>query len=83
MTEQKYNALYLSEGTNFLNEVIKTRDEITYDHSRKVAGISLEIGALCGFSREELNLLNLSALFHDIGNIAIPDSILKKTRKIK
>ena len=42
-----------------------------------VAVISNLIGRWSGFNENDLNLLTLSALLHDIGKTAMPQSILK------
>ena len=37
-----------------------------------------ELGRACGVSNGDLDLLHLGALFHDVGKIGIPDSVLLK-----
>jgi putative nucleotidyltransferase with HDIG domain len=61
-----------------LAATVDARDAYTAGHSRRVRHISVEIGAELGLSEEELEVLGQAALFHDIGKIAIPDSILLK-----
>src|SRR5262249_58962494 len=46
--------------------------------SRRVQEPSRAIGRELGLSQAELDLLGHAALFHDIGKLAIPDSILLK-----
>jgi putative nucleotidyltransferase with HDIG domain len=43
-----------------------------------VQRLALAVGRELGLSQPELDLLGHSALFHDIGKLAIPDSILLK-----
>ncbi|MDQ6788062.1 MAG: HD-GYP domain-containing protein, partial [Acidobacteriota bacterium] len=40
--------------------------------------ISVAIGQRCGMNEKDLETLRISALLHDVGKIAIDDSILKK-----
>ncbi len=54
------------------------RDGQTFGHCSRVAGLSMELGRACGLSDDELGALLISAKFHDIGKIGIPDSVLKK-----
>ncbi len=54
------------------------KDHYTYGHSMRVAFYALTLGRELGLSEEELYDLELSALFHDIGKIGVPDSILLK-----
>jgi response regulator RpfG family c-di-GMP phosphodiesterase len=48
-------------------------------HSRKVAAFCLRLGRELSLPEAELALLEQGALIHDVGKIAIPDSILLKT----
>ncbi len=57
-------------------------DDETYMHSMNVAVISNLIGRWSGFNENDLNLLTLSALLHDIGKTAMPQSILKSPTKL-
>jgi putative nucleotidyltransferase with HDIG domain len=57
---------------------VDARDSYTAGHSRRVQQLALAIGRELGLSHAELDLLGHAALFHDIGKLAIPDSILLK-----
>ena len=48
-------------------------------HSRKVAAFSIRLGRELGLPEDELVVLEQAALIHDVGKIAIPDSILRKS----
>jgi putative nucleotidyltransferase with HDIG domain len=61
-----------------LSATVDARDSYTAGHSRRVQQLSLAIGRELGLSQPELDLLGHAALFHDIGKLAIPDSILLK-----
>jgi HD-GYP domain-containing protein (c-di-GMP phosphodiesterase class II) len=61
-----------------LSTALEERDSDTRLHSDRVVDIAMEIGRRCGMSRDELSLLWLSAAFHDVGKIAIPDHVLRK-----
>jgi HD-GYP domain-containing protein (c-di-GMP phosphodiesterase class II) len=61
-----------------LAAAIDGKDKYTRGHSERVARISVAIGKRLGMGDEELETLRMSALLHDIGKIAIDDSILKK-----
>jgi putative nucleotidyltransferase with HDIG domain len=47
-----------------------------------VRDLALSIGRELGLSQPELDLLGHAALFHDIGKLAIPDSILLKPESL-
>lgn len=58
------------------------KDHYTHGHSTRVAFYSLALGREIGLSDEELYELELSALFHDIGKIGVPDSVLLKPSRL-
>ncbi len=61
-----------------LAETGEMRSKETGNHVKRVARYSEIIGKAYGLSSEEINLLKDSSPMHDIGKIAIPDSILLK-----
>ncbi len=61
-----------------LAAAIDGKDKYTRGHSERVARISVAIGKRMGMDETELETLRISALLHDVGKIAIDDSILKK-----
>ena len=62
-----------------LAAAIDARDPYTHGHSARVSQLSLKIGTEIGLSKKELENLEAACLFHDVGKIKIPDSILRKT----
>jgi len=61
---------------------IDARDSYTHGHSARVSQLSLLIGKAIGLSKEELDDLEVACLFHDVGKIKTPDSILLKPGKL-
>ncbi|HDP24654.1 MAG TPA: HD domain-containing protein [Deltaproteobacteria bacterium] len=57
---------------------IDARDSYTHGHSARVAQLSLLMGKNIGLSKDELAELEVACLFHDVGKIKTPDSILLK-----
>ncbi len=66
------------ETLRALGSAIDLRDSPTAGHSYRVALYSLKIAAELGVSEQELKTLSMGAWLHDIGKLAIPDSILLK-----
>lgn len=62
--------------------MIEQRDSYTAGHSQRVARYCQLIAREMGCTKEEQNLLYKAAMLHDIGKIAIPDSILLKPDKL-
>ena len=57
---------------------IDARDSYTHGHSARVSHLSLLIGKEMGLNEQELEDLEIACLFHDVGKIKTPDSILLK-----
>jgi HD-GYP domain-containing protein (c-di-GMP phosphodiesterase class II) len=63
--------------TGFING--RKVDNYSYFHPVHVAIFSVLLGKEIGFNRQFLRTLAITALFHDIGKIEVPPSILNKT----
>jgi len=61
---------------------IDARDSYTHGHSARVAQLSLLLGKQIGLPKEDLRDLEIACLFHDVGKIKTPDSILLKPGKL-
>lgn len=57
---------------------LKRKDEYTALHSLRVAILALSFGRQLGLPQEQLEVLGLGALLHDIGKVKVPDEILNK-----
>lgn len=57
---------------------LKKKDEYTAQHSMRVCILALSFGRHLGFDRNELNLLGIGALLHDIGKMKVSSEILNK-----
>jgi response regulator RpfG family c-di-GMP phosphodiesterase/signal transduction histidine kinase len=74
-------SLFLSTVKS-LASAIDAKDEYTRHHSTRVTDFSLKIAAKMGFSEKELSELELAAVLHDVGKIAVPESILNKPGRL-
>jgi HD-GYP domain-containing protein (c-di-GMP phosphodiesterase class II) len=61
---------------------IDARDGYTHRHSERVAAFTAQIALEMGLSDSERQTAELSALLHDVGKIAVPDSILNKPGRL-
>jgi HD-GYP domain-containing protein (c-di-GMP phosphodiesterase class II) len=61
-----------------LANALEARDEYTSSHARWITDTALLVGQELGLDGETLKRLELGALFHDIGKIGIPNSVLLK-----
>lgn len=65
-----------------LLSAIHFRDAGTLKHSRRVGLISVGIAGRLGWEDDDLRIIEIAALMHDIGKIGIPDHILRKPGKL-
>jgi response regulator RpfG family c-di-GMP phosphodiesterase len=65
-----------------MGEVGESRSQETGNHVKRVAEYSKLLALLCGLGTKNANLLYTASPMHDIGKVAIPDSILKKPAKL-
>ncbi len=65
-----------------LVDLIEKRDFYTAGHSRRVSKYAVSIAKEMQFSSEDIKVLEQIGLLHDIGKVAIPDSILLKPGKL-
>jgi diguanylate cyclase (GGDEF)-like protein len=61
-----------------LANALEANDEYTSSHTRWITDMALRVGRELGFDAAALKRLELGALFHDIGKIGVPTSILLK-----
>lgn len=70
------------ESIQTLRYTVEAKDSYTRGHSDRVSEFSVLIGKYLGLSEEEIKTLRIGGLFHDIGKIGVPDSILLKDGKL-
>ena len=80
-TYDKLESAYM-ETIETLRFTVEAKDTYTRGHSDRVAEYSELIGKALGLPETDLKTLKIGGLFHDIGKIGIPDSILLKTTKL-
>ena len=66
------------QALRVLVAAMDARHQETGDHSERVARMSAELARLDGMRGRALDELRLGALLHDIGKLALPDTILTK-----
>ncbi len=78
---EKIEEAYLST-IQTLRYTVEAKDTYTRGHSDRVSQYSVLIGKHLGLSDSDLHDLEVGGLFHDIGKIGIPDSILRKESRL-
>lgn len=73
------------ESAQYLRMLVYSIDfksKYTVVHSVNTNAISNYLAKICGQSSEEIERINLAALIHDVGKIAIPESILESPNRL-
>ena len=61
---------------------LDAKDAYTEGHAERVSAYSAHIAEKLGMSKEEIRNIRFVALFHDIGKIGVPDSVLNKPGRL-
>jgi putative nucleotidyltransferase with HDIG domain len=79
---EELEGLYNATLENLMT-ALDLRDVETFGHSKVVARYSLALARILGINdSNQLENIHQGALLHDVGKIAIPDSILKKPARL-
>ncbi len=65
-----------------LAAAIDAKDPYTHGHSARISHLSIQLAGRLGLSKKEVEELEVTCLFHDVGKMRIPDSILRKKGKL-
>jgi diguanylate cyclase (GGDEF)-like protein len=74
---EQLEAAYLGTA-EALSAALAARDAYTASHSDSIVRRAEAVGRHLGMSGEQLRVLRYGAAFHDIGKLAVPESILSK-----
>ncbi len=61
-----------------LGDALDLKDAETEGHSKRVTAFTIAIARAMGLPKEKISVIARGAFLHDIGKMAIPDSILRK-----
>jgi putative nucleotidyltransferase with HDIG domain len=64
------------------SEIIDAKSPFTQGHSEGVARAAMRIAGTLGLKAAEMRLVRRGALLHDLGELALPNSILEKPDKL-
>lgn len=66
----------------FALSMLKDYDNYTFTHSVNVSVIALAVGRACGASEEQLRVLGLGGLLHDLGKLRVDVGIITKPGRL-
>ena len=70
------------EAIESLNATVEAKDPYTAGHSQRVQRIALALGEQLKLDRPRLDAIRFGALFHDIGKLGVPDTVLTKPERL-
>lgn len=62
--------------------IIEAKDKYTDGHTRRVGSISRLLGMEVGMTQDQVDMLEIAGIIHDIGKVGIPEHILNKPGKL-
>ena len=65
-----------------LMDIVEAKDPYTRGHTDRVENLALALAQGAGVSEEELKDLHYAAALHDLGKLAVPESILRKPGRL-
>ncbi len=81
-------ALYDDQRKMFLGTIrsltaaIDAKDRYTCGHSERVAFLAGELTLRLGFPEEDIELVKLAGIVHDVGKIGVPEAVLTKNGRL-
>lgn len=63
-------------------QIIDNRSRFTYNHSRGISNLAYKMAKVIGYDEEMTRKIKIAALLHDLGKLAVPNSILDKPDKL-
>ena len=61
-----------------LASAVDTRMAVQHEHSANVGEYAAAIGKRLGWTEDEIGLLRVAGILHDVGKVVVPDRILRK-----
>jgi putative nucleotidyltransferase with HDIG domain len=79
-----YESIYFNimDTLKSLISSIQARDHYTEEHSQRVTNEAVRLAENLRCSQKEIECLKIAGILHDVGKIAVPDSILLKPGKL-
>ncbi|MDR3153370.1 MAG: HD domain-containing protein [Deltaproteobacteria bacterium] len=81
VVQEMVESLFMDERLLLNLSTIRDYDDYTCTHSVNVAILSMCLGRRLGLGRAAVATLGLSGLFHDLGKVDIPISLIRKTSR--
>lgn len=85
--EAKLPKMYLDidelyDVTKWFSNIIDFRSRFTSVHSRGVSASAAAIATVMNLDKDEIKLIEIAGFIHDLGKLAVPNTILEKNGKL-
>lgn len=71
-----------TDTVRVIANAIEARDPYTAGHAERVTSVAIETAREMGWNHEQIELLEIGSLLHDIGKIGVSDAILRKPYRL-
>jgi HD-GYP domain-containing protein (c-di-GMP phosphodiesterase class II) len=82
IVDQLHDEVEQDPGYGLLLSAVKSYDEYTYFHMVNVCLLSVALGQAIGLRRDQVRVLGLGGLLHDIGKVFVPPEILRGSGRL-
>ncbi|HLY08169.1 MAG TPA: HD domain-containing phosphohydrolase [Planctomycetota bacterium] len=73
---------HVSKVIGGIAEVVESRDRYTGNHCRRLGNYAVRVGRHLKLGEDDLEVLKLGGVLHDLGKIAVSDTILNKPGRL-
>ncbi|HVR87183.1 MAG TPA: HD domain-containing phosphohydrolase, partial [Planctomycetota bacterium] len=73
---------HVSKVIEGIAEVVESRDRYTGNHCKRLGSYAVRVGRFLKLEQEDLDVLKLGGVLHDLGKIAVSDTILNKPGRL-
>lgn len=75
---ERFDEGEIPEIVEALLKILEARDSATCQHMRRVAALSMKLALALDLSQTEAHMVSMGGLLHDLGKLALADSVLLK-----
>ncbi len=82
VVKENVKQVLANEDAMLMMTLLKSKDDSRAEHSLNVSLLAIAFGRFLGFGIPKLEDLGMGALLHDVGQVKVADSLLKKKGKL-
>lgn len=78
----KMNADDIRQFSHLCAKIVDRKSPFTAQHSQRITSIAVRLAEFCGMRGKDLFFMEIAGLLHDLGKLAVPETILHKQAKL-